>query len=188
MPIRIMLRPDRSWHETVNPLPHENLLTALGEVAAAFVGFSLVVGALRARSTDSPEESRSLYSMRDVAEIGLLCVFMSFSPLVIHAFGTSPETAWRVGSASFLVIGVSAGAASFRRRGGFLSGFRTEPIQAIVTTPLFLGAFGLLSVNTLVGGPSSGARHTAAILLVLAVAGVRFVNVTFNSADNRPSA
>ena len=34
------------------------------------------------------------------------------------------------------------------------------------------------------GGPSSGARHTAAILLVLAVAGVRFVNVTFNSADN----
>jgi hypothetical protein len=180
--------PDRSWHGTVNPLPHENLLTALGEVAAAFVGFSLVVGVLRARSTDSPEESRSLYSMRDVAEIGLVSVFMSFSPLVIHAFGTSPETAWRVGSASFLVIGVFGAAASLRRRGGWLASFRAEPIQSIAILPLQLGAIGLMAVNALVGGPSSGARHTAAVLLALVVAGVLFVNVTFNSADNRPSA
>ena len=32
----------------------------MGEVAAAFVGFSLVVSALRARSNDSLDETRSV--------------------------------------------------------------------------------------------------------------------------------
>ena len=63
-----MLGSDWSWRGRLNPLPHENLLTAMGEVAAAFVGFSLVVGVLRARSTGSTKESLSRYSMRDVAE------------------------------------------------------------------------------------------------------------------------
>ena len=75
----------------MNPLPHENLLIALAEVAAAFVGFSLVVGILRARSAGSAKEARGFYSMRDVAEIGLVSVFTSLLPLVIHAFGASPD-------------------------------------------------------------------------------------------------
>ncbi len=107
MPTRLgMLPPDRSWRAHLNPLPHENLLTAMGEVAAAFVGFSLVVGVLRARSTGSMNEPRRVYSMRDVAEIGLHAVFMSFLPLVIHVFGASADTTWRVASAGFLAVGV----------------------------------------------------------------------------------
>jgi hypothetical protein len=181
-----MLLPDNSRHRRLNPLPHENLLTALGEVAAAFVGFSLVVGALRARSAASAEENRKLYSMRDVAEIGLAAVFMSFLPLVIHAFGVSPETTWRVASAGFFLIVVVAVIPSLLRRGGLIEGFRSEPIQTIVIAPLQLGGVGLMSINLLVGGPSSGARHVAVILMALGVGGVLFVNATFNSAENRP--
>ena len=181
-----MLKPDRSWRGSLNPLPHENLLTALGEVSAAFVGFSLVVGVLRARSTGSMEEARSLYSMRDVAEIGLHAVLMSFLPLVIHAFGASPETTWRVGSASFLAVGVFSAGASLRRRGGWLEGLRSEPILFVLLLPLQLGAIGLTSVNLVAGGPGSGARYVGAILLALACAGVVFVNATFNSVEDPP--
>ena len=172
----------------MTPLPHENLLTTMGEVAAAFVGFSLVVGVLRARSTGSMDEARRVYSMRDVAEIGLHAVFMSFLPLVIHAFGASPDTTWRVGSASFLAIGVLRAGVSTRRRGGYLKSFRAEPIQFLVLLPLQLGVIGLILVNILAGGPSSGPRYVAAVLLALSAAGVLFVNATFNSARDRPDA
>ena len=172
----------------MNPLPHENLLIVLGEVAAAFVGFSLVVGVLRARSAGSAEEGRGLYSMRDVAEIGLISVFTSLLPLVIHAFGANPEATWRIGSASFLAFWVLGASASFRRRGGWLVGLRTEPIQTAMTLPFQLGAVGLMLVNLLAGGPGSGARYVAAVLLALAVAGVLFVNATFNNARDRPDA
>ncbi len=102
----------------MNPLPLENLLIVLAEVAAAFVGFSLVVGVLRARSAGSAKEAWGFYSMRDVAEIGLVSVFTSILPLVIHAFGANPEATWRIGSASFLAFGVLSASASLWRRGG----------------------------------------------------------------------
>jgi hypothetical protein len=172
----------------LTPLPHENLLTVMGEIAAAFVGFSLVVSVLRARSSGSLDETRRFYSMRDVAEIGLVSVFTSLLPLVIHAFGASPDATWRIGSASFLVLASSAASASLWRRGGWLVLLRSEPIQTVLLLPLQLGALGLMLVNLLAGGPGSGARYVAAVLLGLAGAGVVFVNATFNSAGDRPDA
>jgi len=172
----------------LDPLPQESLLTALGEVAAAFVGFSLVVTVLRARSTGSTEETRRLLSMRDVAEIGLAAVFMSFLPLVIHAFGESPDTTWRIGSASFLALAVLSAGASLWRRGGWLAGVRSEPIQTVMILPLQLGALGLMLVNLLAGGPHSGARYITAVLMALAVGGVLFVNATFSNTADRPAA
>ncbi len=172
----------------MTPLPHENLLTVMGEVAAAFVGFSLVVSALRARSNDSLDETRRFHSMRDVAEIGLVCVFASLLPLVIHAFVASPEAIWRIGSASFLALGVPSAGASFWRRGGLLVSLRAEPIQTAIRMPPLLGAVGLMLVNLFAGGPGSGARYVAAVLLSLAVGGVVFVHATFNTAKDRPDA
>jgi hypothetical protein len=42
--------------------------------------------------------------------------------------------------------------------------------------------------NLLAGGPGSGARYVAAVLMALAVGGVLFVSATFNSAVDRPGA
>ena len=172
----------------MTPLPHENLLTVMGEVAAAFVGFSLVVSVLRARSNGSLEETRRCYSMRDVAEIGLVSVFTSLLPLVIHAFGASPDATWRIGSASFLALGSLAASASLWRRGGWLVLLRSEPFQTVLLLPLQMGALGLMLVNLLAGGPGSGGRYVAAVLLALAASGVLFVNATFNNARDRPDA
>ena len=172
----------------MTPLPHENLLTVMGEVAAAFVGFSLVVSVLRARSNGSLEETRRFYSMRDVAEIGLVSVFTSLLPLVIHAFGASPDATWRIGSASFLVLAVLGAGPSLWRRRGWLVGLRSEPIQTAMLLPLQSGALGLMLFNLFAGGPGSGARYVAAVLLALAVAGLLFVNATFNNARDRPDA
>ncbi len=172
----------------MTPLPHESLLTVMGEVAAAFVGFSLVVSALRARSNDSLDETRRFYSMREVAEIGLVCVFASFLPLVIHAFGASPDAIWRIGSATFLALVVLSGSGSFWRRGGLLVTIRSEPIIAAIILPTLFVLYGLLLVNLFAGGPGSGARYVAALLLSLVVSGVIFVNATFNTARDRPDA
>ena len=77
---------------------------------------------------------------------------------------------------------------SFLRRGRWIDGFRAEPLQTILVTPLQLAGVGLMSINLLLGGPSSGARHVAAILSALAVGGVLFVNATFKSSEDRPGA
>jgi hypothetical protein len=168
----------------LNPLPQENLLSALGEVSAAFVGFSLVVGILRDRSSDTTEDDRSVSPMRDVAEIGLTAVGASFLPLVINDFGASPETTWRLASATVFVAGiVGAGFSIRRQRAAILRDSRYALIGI-----LNLGSFGLLLSNVLVVGPTSGARYSAVVLLVLTVAGVLFVSTTFRRSRNPPVA
>ncbi len=124
--------------------------------------------------------------MHDVAEIGLGAVFSAFLPLVIHAFGASTDTTWLVASAGFLAASSLSAGASFWRRGNWLDGARSEPIQTVITMPLQLSALGLVLANFAAPGPSSGARYVAAILLSLAIGGVLFVNATFNTADAPP--
>jgi hypothetical protein len=43
-------------------------------------------------------------------------------------------------------------------------------------------------VNLFAGGPGSGARYVAAVLLALAGGGVLFVNATFNNVRDRSDA
>ena len=173
----------------MTPLPHENLLTALGEVSAAFVGFSLVVGILRSRSASSAKEARRFYATREVAENGLLAVGAAFLPLAIHAYGATIDTTWRLASAGFLFFwGLVLGVHMWRRRGVAREGFRTEPIQTALFTVLIAGVAGLLMVNILVGGDSSGARYVTAVLLFLAIVGLLFVYATFSDSENSSSA
>jgi len=75
----------------VTLLPHENLLTTTCGVAAAFVGFSLVVSLLRPVLSG---DRWQILAIRNVAEIGLI-VIGSFLPLVIHAYGWSRDHTWR---------------------------------------------------------------------------------------------
>ncbi len=67
----------------VVPLPHAELLSTLAEMSIAVVGFSMVVGILRPQSSD--DETR-LFTLRDVAEIGLISSVMNVFPLVVHTY------------------------------------------------------------------------------------------------------
>ncbi len=172
----------------MDPLPHENVLTALGEVGAAFVGFSLVVGMLRARSETSGKATREFYSLRDVAELGLLVVGASFLPMAIHAFGLDPHTTWRLASAATILVGGLSFVLSFRRHQRFASELRAKRVFSLAILVLNLVGFSLLSANILAGGATSGARYVVAILLNLSIAGVVFVDTTFSGRHDGHAA
>ncbi len=173
----------------MTPLPYENVLTALGEVSAAFVGFSLVVGILRARSASSAKEARRFHATREVAENGLLAVGAAFLPLAVHAYGATVDTTWRLASEGFILLWVlGLFVHMWRRRRVAREGFRTEPIQTALFTVLIASGLGLLLVNALVGGDTSGARYVTALLLFLAIVGLLFVYATFSGSENPPAA
>ena len=66
----------------MDPLEQHDLLLTIAEVAAAFVGFSMIVAALR--SQPSGGDAR-FHSVRDVVETGLYVVAAAFLPLIVHS-------------------------------------------------------------------------------------------------------
>ncbi len=168
----------------LDSLPHETLLATLGEVAVAFVGFSIVAAILRSESI------RRFHAMRDVAQIGLQAVAASFLPLAIHAYGASPDVTWRVGSAAFLVLsGLGIGqAVRSRLQHSDSYEFQNEPIRNAVLVTLNVGGAGLLLFNILLGGPGSGARYATAVLLMLVIAGLQFLAAAFSAPPDPPAA
>jgi hypothetical protein len=166
----------------VSPPLHEDLLMTLGEVAVAFVGFSMVVGVLGSGSV------RRRYAMRDVAEIGLQAVAGSFLPLAINAYGASPASTWRLASAGFLAYAaLGLGFALRRAPIRILDLLRTEPIRNGVIMLLNFGLIGLLLFNAFLGGAGSGARYVTAVMLLLAIAGHQFLDATFRGHDDLPA-
>ena len=107
-------------------------------------------------------------------------------------FGTYPTTMTALAGLALLSSGSTTTrgpyAPNIRKAVDYmLAGARAEPIQTIILVPLQLGAIGMMATNLLAGGPASGARYVAAVLMGLAVGGVLFVNATFNSGE-RPDA
>ena len=170
----------------MTPLPHETLLSTLAEMSIAVVGFSMVVGILRARS---PDDEDRLFTLRDVAEIGLICTVMSAFPLVIHAYGIPTNAVWRISSAVqgvWAIIGITA---SLVRRG--------PGTPALMRQHWFLFGvvFGLVFVNLAlavmnVATPSSfsGARYVSCMLLGLTQAGYMFLLAAFDIGSAKAAA
>lgn len=79
----------------MTPLAHEALLSTLAERNIAVVGFSMVAGILR---TESLDDEIRLFTLRDVAELGLLIAVMCVFPLVVYAFDTLVASTWRFSS------------------------------------------------------------------------------------------
>ena len=132
---------------------------------------------------------RRFLAMRDVAQIGLQAVGASFLPLAIDAYGASPDLTWRIGSAAFLVVwGLGFGHAMRSRQQLDPIEFRSEPIRNAVYATLNLSGVGLLLFNVLLGGPGSGARYATAVLLILAIAGLRFLAAAFSTPPDPPAA
>lgn len=71
----------------MSELPHQEFLFTLAEVAAAFVGSSLISSILRTADGGS---TRFLL-MRDVAQISLTAVAGSFLPYLLFHFGLRDE-------------------------------------------------------------------------------------------------
>ena len=163
-------------------LAHEGLLYTIAEVAAAFVGFSLVVGLL----SGEPSDRHRFHSIRDVAEVGLTSLGAALLPAAVYAFGLDPETTWRLASGIFFVGWVAAAFVGIRRF--FRSGAHREAPRFLVTGPVVTVAGNLLLCwNVLRPGPLAPARYVLALLLLLAFAGLSFISATFHGRDREPS-
>jgi hypothetical protein len=167
----------------VPDLPHQEFLFTTAEVAAAFVGFSLVVSVFRSESATDAVRSGSL---RDVAEIGLSAIAASFMPYVLHQFELSLESVWRLSSLLLAIGGLVAfllGSRRFSRTGGALP-WRIAPALSVASGSLSLIGSTLLWWNVFVPGPHSDSRYVVALLLLLAMAGLIFVFAAFSSSSD----
>jgi len=159
-------------------MPSEILVT-VAEVAAAFVGFSMVVGVLR---PESPDSDIRFSAIRDVAEIGLITVAGSLAPLAVGLFVISEPTLWRICSLGLSMVwlgGVSFGLMRYRKLG--VSVFRDDPGWSSAAGVFIVTGHLLLWWNVVSPtGPAAG-RYVIALLALLTVAGVLFVSATFRS-------
>jgi hypothetical protein len=160
-------------------LPHQDFLFTAAEVAAAFVGFSLVVSVFKPTSA---ADAVRMGSLRDVAEIGLSAIAAAFAPYVLHVFGASAESVWRTSSLLLAIGGFVfflLGFLRFSRIGG-APPWRTAPALAFSSGSLALSGSVLLWWNVLAPSRLSGSRYVLALLLLLAMAGLIFVFAAFH--------
>jgi hypothetical protein len=72
----------------MDPLAYRDVLLTIAQVAAAFVGFSMVVAAIQSRSSHS---GARFSAIRDVAEIGLYVIAGALLPIGAYAFDLDPD-------------------------------------------------------------------------------------------------
>lgn len=163
----------------MEPLAHRDVLLTLAEVAAAFVGFSMIVAALR--SQPGPAGAR-FHSVRDVAEIGIYVVAGSLLPLLIHAFELSSAQVWRYSSAVVLVVwllGFAFAQIRFRRSEAGFAMLRAWPFWGVASILLTGCGNGVLVWNVISPTGRAGPRYLLALVLLLMIAGGLFINATF---------
>ena len=170
----------------MTPLPHEGLLSTLAEMSIAVVGFSMVVGILKARS---PYGEDRLFTLRDVAEIGLICTVMSAFPLVVHAYGTPTNSVWRISSAVQGVWAITSVTGSFLRRGpAILALLRQHWFLFGVVFGLAFVNLALVMMNVATPSSLSGARYVSCMLLGLTQAGFMFLLAAFDIGNAKGAA
>jgi hypothetical protein len=167
----------------VTELPHQEFLFMVAEVAAAFVGFSLIVGILR------PAEGavRFLF-LRDVAGISLIAIAGSLLPYLLFQFGVRGEPLWRASSGGLSLgwlIGMAYGIRKFTAVGS--PPWKMTPTLFVFGSLINLGGTGSLLWSVLVGGSLSGPRYILALSLLLAQAGLMFIWAAFQRPSDPPA-
>ena len=66
--------------------------------------------------------------------------------------------------------------------------FRVARVRIAANGILNVAGAGSLLFNVAVGGPASGARYASAVLLMLAIAGIQFLDAAFGDPSDPPPA
>jgi hypothetical protein len=152
-------------------MEHQDYLFTIAEVAAAFVGFSMVVGAL---SPDRPGSRFRLVVIHDVAVIGFIVMGGALAPYALAQTTLATGVVWRIASSGLLALWLFGYLTSFRRfreAGGSALG---EPLLgrplAVINTGVVIIGNGLLLWNVTFPGPGAGIRYLVALLMLLLIA------------------
>ena len=152
-----------------------DLLHTLTEVSIGFVGFSTIVAALSIRDSCSFK----LYSIRDVAIVGLISLGAAVLPLVLKTFSLDQNLIWRVSSlvlSTAWVLSAIWGIRTYRRNvdvsaiPGYLN---VGPVVGVIANPI-------LWWNVAVPSPYAGPLYVAALILLLVFVSVSFVAASFH--------
>ena len=152
-----------------------DLLHTLAEVSIAFVGFSTIVAALSVRDGSSFK----LYSIRDVAIVGLIALGAALLPLSLNSFALDQDLIWQTSSLMFSVGWVLSaiwGIRTYRRNVDasviprYLS---VGPVAGVIANPVLLS-------NVVFPNPYSGPLYVASLNLLLVFVSVSFVAATFH--------
>jgi hypothetical protein len=166
------------------PLEHLEVLTLTAEIAAAFLGFSYVIGLLQ---DEQPNAAETQNAMRGVAELALIAGGGSFLALSLNTFALSSDLVWRISSG---LTGLSWLIAHYLASRRFRAAGKPMMRSRLTLGPVPLAVVGvlLLAWNALLPSGYSGARYVAALILALAASALFFVGTTFGSSDERPAA
>ena len=165
-------------------MEHQDLLVIFAEIAAAFVGFSMIVGALGRQTQHSKLRQKF---MADVALIGFFVLGGSLLPVVLHANGVSIAALWRVSSLTLLILwltGYGMYVMALHRFQIPLLAVPLLPKAFVVTGPVIvLIGNGLLAWNVFLGGTGVAGRYLGPLLILLLIATFLFLSGGFGDDD-----
>lgn len=168
-------------------LPQEALLHTIAEVAAAFVGFSLVGGLF----SEAPREAHRLLSLRAVAFVSLLCLAGALLPSAMAGFAFDQATTWRVASTSLAAAWIASATWGIRSD---LRELRAGPAGVRVPRYLLSGPASAVVGNLLliwnVASPVRGGSplYIVSLLLLLGFAALSFIAAVFHGRSTRSAA
>ncbi len=165
------------------PVAHQDYLLTIAEVAAAFVGFSMVVGVLAQGASES--QARRMF-VRDVAEIGFYALGGALAPYALWSLGIPTGLVWRVSSLGLLsvwVVGFFLAMRRFSRVGTFRNNPLVGRVARFVNPALVFLGNGLLAWNVISPGPPASGRYIMALLTLLLLSAFMFVRGAFERED-----
>lgn len=171
-------------------LEQQDFLFTIAQVAAAFVGFSLLIGVITARTRESELRRSLLY---DVAQIGLFVIMGALVPYIVSLIFSSQTIAWRLSSLLLLLVTTIAPALSYRRINalvGFVGLANVTGKLLAVINPIVVIVVNLLFLwNVISPDENAATRYQAALLMMLLIATYLFLTSGFelrlDRADRR---
>lgn len=155
-------------------MDQRDALLTIGEIAAAFIGFSTIVVVFRS----SRSELQRL-RLRGVAEIGIAVLVGAFLPILASGLGLSGGAVWRVSSAVFApvsLMGWMLWARTVAKSGHqptFGRTTRAPDVWANLTGQI------LLWWNVIAPSAAAPTRYVAALMAFLLIAAMSFVSSAF---------
>ena len=152
-------------------MEHQEYLFTIAQIAAAFVGFSMVVWAV------SPEASSSklrMVALHDVAVIGFIVLGGALAPYVIAQMSIAIGSVWRFASLALLLLWVYGYVTSFRRFREASGSSLAVPLfgkgLTIINTCVVIAGNGLLLWNVVRPGSGADFFYMIALLMLLLIA------------------
>ncbi len=165
-------------------MERQDYLFTIAQVAAAFVGFSMVVDAL---SPDLPGSRLRRVVFHDVAVIGFIVLGGALAPYALAQTALATGIVWRVANLGLLALWLFGYLTSFHRfrEGG--GSYLGEPLLGrplvVINTGVVITGNSLLLWNVTFPGPGTESRYLVALLLLLLIATWLFLLAGFRLRD-----